>query len=451
MEKIETKNPYLRINLNYLTMPGTYYVISEIDPTTSMVIGTSDTVPILENPGNNPWIDTYYKVCNGTSYAYQLVMMQELYNPGGGSYSITQPAKLSAREACEVCDYEQGIVIPFYQAIDQSQWNQIPDGIGGHPYKINLGNNPENPLYDKIQILNGTAGTIGGPYIDAQGNHVLNGMLVEKKLDQFKHFEYDQTTTFNPSSTFTSNTFENWNTMFNNLYNSSINGQPEAYYHWPLTNELVCNVQQGNSGGGSVGNGNDNGWGQVLDDYISCFGSQQNISSLLDCLEDVDTQVGGLIFSPVNGVGEEILFEYNSTLRKFVISDPSIDLEYLPTGLYFLTSFINGGKVFKTVFEHNNDEDQREHKDFVQMTISPNPIENDMLVAKLQTSKTMNVRVKVYTLNGEIIANEVVSLTQGTVFTYQKSISGYATPYNQIRVQLIFEDDSSTIQQTGIR
>jgi hypothetical protein len=147
LEQVETKNAHLSIR-NYLEAASTYYVVEAINTATSMQVGVSDTIPILLPAGHNPWVETCRYRCNGKTYAYQLGLYQQEWNPATNTWSITDPAKFIAKETYDYFNASQGITIPFYQAIDAVVWNQISSQ---HPYKVVYGGNPK---YKKITILN---------------------------------------------------------------------------------------------------------------------------------------------------------------------------------------------------------------------------------------------------------------------------------------------------------
>jgi hypothetical protein len=85
------------------------------------------------------------------------------------------------------------------------------------------------------------------------------------------------------------------------------------------------------------------------------------------------------------------------------------------------------------------------------MSISPNPIENNVMKLNIETKKDMKAQLVVYTIDNVVLYDKNIELNTEHTFFEAIEIAGKEIPYNQIRVKLIFEDQSSMIQKTGIK
>lgn len=186
-----TDNNYARLS-SYLTNPKAYYSVSAHNSGNGALIVTSDPQPVNDLPPTT----VCEKKCNGLTYSYQFNHMEDTpeFGSGGAHFLTVYPTN-------DVVDNVNGIIVPFWQARSTIQYNQLSPN---HPYKRATANGPVGQAvyeYKHAQIINGNAGTIGGPFFDAQNNVVADGWLIEKKTEpihSLRDFKNNITTRFKP-------------------------------------------------------------------------------------------------------------------------------------------------------------------------------------------------------------------------------------------------------------
>jgi hypothetical protein len=400
VESLKTKNPYARIDLKYTRETDYYFTVTAFDENTGVVNGSSDPISAVD-PYYDPTVDVCQYVYDGENYAWKLQLKQDYYNLTG-IYNPSEEGFLQLNQGFKFVS--EGVYSPFYQAIDLINYNQLDPT---HPYRQMYNNG--NYRYDHIQI---DASLAGGPFFDAQNNVVLNGWLIEKKLDQFEHFNYDITNSILPSATFCDMSASGWYETFNNSYGPpSINGVipaiTEFATQYGIPAELTCNTSNGTYTDG--GNGDNPFENEFINNVFACWYDNEDLEAYADCLDE-DVLTGGqiltdIILIPLDKNGSKHHLQRDPTYGKFV------DLDFNSinkNGLYEVQIFTNSQNVFKSIIENVSDKNLVEDKDFVQMSISPNPIENNVMKLNVKTEKDMNAKLVVYTLANVVLYDATV-------------------------------------------
>lgn len=463
IESMKTQNSYARIELKYTKEPNIYYSISAIDED-GLITGTGDTVS-LSSPfaiANNPFTGTIqgidpnadaYNVrnrikCNGRNYAWELELYQlqvsaannSIFVPGAASRLYLRPTATNYTDVF-------GTSIPFYQAMSYINFNQLSST---HPHKMQSGT---EDWYKKIPLIDGL---VGGPFFDANNNLVQpgEGILIEKKLDQYEHFDGDITNIFYAQASFPDMDVFGWYTAFNNSYapiavNGAFPASTSFSYQYGVPSELSCTSAFGvGTGGESVTFEEED----FIETMIDCWDDNATVLNYGDCIDDLFNNgftVTDVVLVPLVEDGIKHHLVRDSVSKRFIDLD---SLSSYNVGLYEAQIFTNSANIYHAVFENLISVDVREDKDFVSMSINPNPIENNTLNLVVKTKKEMTAQLFVYTLNNNMIYNGVINLAINEDFSNSFDIGDYTTvPFNQIKVKLVFNDQSSMIQKTGVR
>jgi len=443
VESLKTKNPYARIDLKYTKKKDFYFTVVALNQNTGVVNGESDPISAVD-PFYDPTVDICSYSCNGKNYAWALTLKQDYYNPTG-TYNPSEEGFLQLNQGFKFV--AEGVYSRFYQAIDIYNYNQLDPN---HAYRKMYNNGTYR--YDHIQI---DAELEGGPFFDAQNNVVIDGWLVEKKLDQFEHFNFDITNSILPSATFCDMTGSGWYETFNNSYGPpSVNGVTpiitEFSAQYGIPDELTCNANNGTYTDG--GNGDNPFENEYIDNVFNCWYYNESIEAYAGCLDEY-VLTGGqivtdIILIPLDKNGLKHHLQRDSIHRKFA------DLDFnsiYKNGLYEVQIFTNSQHVFKSIVENVSNKNLVEDKEYVHMSISPNPIENNVMKLNIETKKDMKAHLVVYTIDNVVLYDSNIELNTEHTFFEAIEIAGKEIPYNQIRVKLIFEDQSSMIQKTGIK
>lgn len=444
-----TDNNYARLS-GYLSNPDAYYSISAYNSGNGTLIVEGNPQAINGLPPESMCT----KKCNGVDYAYEFNLMEAEATVGQGErWLMVSPTN-------DVVDNANGIIIPFWQAISTSQYNQLPPL---HPYKRVTANGPIGPAiyeYKHAQIINGGAmfngEAIGGPFFDAQNNVVTDGWLIEKKLNKYYHFGTSRTTA-QPDLNLCSADMNFWVNFYNNgnPYGFQQVSTDLEYFIGPITvnnpipSELACVPALNGTTGGDDDCCNTF---EMVNDFLDCIvlatwdpEQGQESEAWFDCwdeLEDPDPVVGVHI-NPFD-------MNENFTLSAGIDSMGNLNVidqvGSISDGLYKITLYTSSGTVIPSVFEHRS---KKIHdKDRVKLDVTPNPIANNELKFKISSEEVIDTQIEVISLDGTTLYSETVTLSNATDLHRTIPVAAN-TPYNQIRVNLIF-NDGSMIQKTAL-
>lgn len=435
-----TDNNFARLS-NYLSNPNAFYSVSAYNSETGSLIVSDSPQPINGLPPETICVEK----CNGANYAYAFSFLEG--GPTGGTY-------LTINETYNTVDNVNGIIVPYWQAVSTVQYDQMPNS---HPYKRLTANGPGPAIYERkhAQIINGGAmfngQTIGGPFYDAQNNVVTSGWLIEKRLNGYTHFGTSRTTA-QPTTDLCTATTNFWVNFYNNgnPYGLQQVSTDQIYFTGgSVPSEIVC--IQSFSG---FGDGDDDccdGFEQ-MNSFLDCTSlatwnpdQGQGSEAWFDCWDELDTG------DPVVGVTIGPLDE-SQNITLVATFDPSGNINVIEKkgeineGLHRITLYTSRGLIIPTIFEHKSA--LLQDKDRVKLVLTPNPIVNNELKFKVSSEKTQSVRIEVKTLNGETLYDETTTLSDESDLYRTIPITSNS-PYNQLRVNLLFQDGSS-IQKTAL-
>jgi hypothetical protein len=442
LESKTTTTNFALLNMDFIRRPNVFYTITAFN---NAGIQISEGGPYSMINGVT-WDETCYHKCNGTSYAWQISMVQN------DVYTLMSPAKLQLRSTSKAVDYTTGVVVPYYQAFSTTAYNAIP---AGHPYKevdaniLNLPSGLPNYTYKHIQI---NSSTPGGPFYNAQGAQVTEGWLVEKKMDQFKYMEFNTTNIFQPSSTECDATLLGAGGVLS-YFNTHLD--PTTLQSPPTSSEFVstiptqlqCLPQLGSPASGGYTYGESDINSSEANFFEDCW-TMASIQATLNCLgyEVVNVPIDGLEISKVNSPGNVITIDYSNETSMQQI--PNLNLS---KGLYRLRFFMNQGDVVDIYTEQKLDEAADVFKnEFAKMIIQPNQIINDEINIKIESLKDMAVNLTVNSMDGTELYNENFDISETNDIYKKVPVNSGSYSYNQLLVRLTFSD-GSYLQKTAVR
>ena len=459
-------------NLLFFT-PNMYYTVSAYTGATQVLITESDytaCVPVFDPTvqgliGDGPYSEEICnKVCNGSSYAWTLSAWQEMNSNG----TPTPYVRLRANGAVVSYDEELNYV-PYWQPISTLFYNNLS---GSHPYKAtNIGAQPGNENYFKYTR------TFDIPYnpdhqytyLDHNGNPVLpgQGFLIEKKMDEFDIFS-GVTTDLVPTGESVCGLTFSGSGSFIDTYNSGYdpNHLNPMSYDWDGTSIAPTGLECPSYGYGPIpgsGEPSDKDWYQNLKDEVTRMNNDQQgngsgsglvlpdnwrdfatyFSSLVDIVSSEGDSLAGITIKAIQ----------DSTFAVQYVKNTNGELELVSTrgklspGVYPMYIYTTNGMVFPIFYEFNKVLPEAKKKDFVDLTVAPNPVGVDNnLNLVISPTRGMGCQIVVFDLHGTVLYNEQVTLTTNQVLNKTYLVDG-DYPLNQVRVSLVL-DDGSVIQET---
>ncbi|MNU60175.1 hypothetical protein D3C71_493580 [compost metagenome] len=435
-----TTKDYIRIDPVYFNTPNYYYRIvgTRADNSTTET-GYVPALPV----GGTGYIEYGAKVCNGESYAYELLAFGN---------DASSNVRLKAQSTEYYYDPSNLTWIPYFQPVSNSVWTAMP---GTHPYKT--------AAYKVVPIANyliHLGDTVR--YFDKQNNPVIDGYLVEKRFDQFEKYH---TASTRMTADFPYNTSPNltgpgssWVGFFNSYVDTLTYNTPSfsAGNFVPTTvTGLECiesYTLPTDSGPGPIWVGWVDSMHKVIHDLEveieNGFGSL-GTSELEDLIHTIhidstdDIYVTGVTFKKYNATPYINLVKNGNTLDVHSVGSS------IPAGLYEVNVFSNIGKVIPLYIDVKYAIPFSPLKNYATVSIAPNPIISNDLTVNIKNKKTGNISVKLYDINGNLLHTNSFKMTQKEV-TKHYDISSYTLPSNQIIVKVSFLD-GSFISVTGIR
>lgn len=456
-----TEDNYTKMSPVLFTLPNVSYRISSMNADETIVT-VGDVIPndVPVNPGGLEEICTIK--CNGRSYAWSLRNWQKTVSDGEGGQIPTSKI-VEFNGAVKDYDPNTGIEVPYYQAFSTVAWNALPNN---HPYKRitnnnGIGNEPNQYLYDQFDI---TPGLGGGPFYDKNNVQINEGVAVAKKMDQFdpmRHWLTPENVDPNLICLAPISGSGSWVNFFNQhgegTLGSGVTSDWETYF--PTTSEIYC-VSSGSMGGGGLTPGN---FGHTVVDAIDFFECLQSATSttnegttyttLLPCLSNFiiasgnnDNLVSGIAFKSILDNSTNVQFTNDNGRVKLLTERKDAKFD---KGLYYCNIYNENEGIVPSVIEFMADVKALEASELVTLLIAPNPVVTTKLEFQVSTVEEVPTQVRVYNLSGELVYSASETVSQDNDLFISIDISNVSTPYNQLRVSLIFED-GSVIQQTAL-
>lgn len=230
-----TENNFARLSSVTSEGQGSYFSVAAYSNETGMLLEESDIQANIQDPSS---AEIQCEVdCNGKTYAWTLEAMEV----DGGPVNYVR-----LQNAWRVSDQATQTYTPYYQAISQFVYDQMSPT---HPYKLQGSAGPGGItyLYDHIAINPATPGY--GTFKDAQNNAVLDGYLIEKKMDQYA-FMTGTSTPENPTPSLLClnagiNSSGGWVDYYNTHIDQNTWGSPSNYPEIPnviIPTQLGCNT-----------------------------------------------------------------------------------------------------------------------------------------------------------------------------------------------------------------
>jgi hypothetical protein len=423
---------YLRIDSQYTNNPLYYYKVNILN-SLDQIVDDSDLEKICPGcPEEGTYLEMCGWTCNGLDYAYTIdLLTNEAFSNG----------YLTVNSAIAYFDYDAGIAVKLYEPM-------TPTVFGAKGYILGEYND-DRETYFRNDV------TVGEGIRDAS-NNLLSGTVyfAEKKLEQFSLLPPIYSEILSISVSECGNALDPWAI---NTYNT--------YPETTLPIELECDFAPGeypdyNEDENNGDQPNEEWWTEI-DELWEDF--EPTIDNLLNGLpglaasgqtwvrvDEVSVDFSFVQISKIDGgVFTPVILDPNTIFNNgsnFVASTASF-----PTGLYRVTFGWENGSVLPLVFEH----DQTSfvpvtNANFANLTVSPNPIQNNNLAININVERKMSFTLQILTLSGATLHTEQISMDAEATLQKNISVSGSNFPYNQMVIKLIFADGSS-IQETAIR
>jgi hypothetical protein len=423
---------YLRIDSQYTNSPLYYYKVNILN-SLNQIVDDSDFEKICPGcPEEGSYLEMCGWTCNGPDYAYTLnLLTNEAYSNG----------YLTVNSAINYYDYDAGIAVLLYEPMS-------PFAFSAKGYSLE-GENDGRITYRRTDVSEGED-------IRDISDDLLSGTVYfcEKKLNQFSLLPPIYSEILSISVSECGNALDPWAI---NTYNT--------YPETTLPIELECAVAFGEYPDDNEDENNgdqpNEDWWVEIDELWEDF--EPTIDNLLNGLPGL--AASGQTWVRVDEVSVDFSFIQVSKIDGGVFTTVNLDPNSIfdhggnfvaptasfPTGLYRVTFGWENGSVLPLVFEH----DQTSfvpvtNANFANLTVSPNPIQNNNLAININVERKMSFTLQILTLSGATLHTEQISMDADATLQKNISVSGSNFPYNQMVIKLIFADGSS-IQETAIR
>lgn len=343
------------------------------------------------------------------------------------------------------------VITPFYEAISIQNWNLLPNS---HPYKTSS--------YQKVQIISNGSGI--PLFFDKINQPVFSGWNVQKKTNKFSHMTTAATSaTPDPNVFCLALTSNLWVNFFNN-YTTSADFSDDEWmgYNKLNTTNLVCESGWQNDGhpGGVLSDE------EIINDFgtfIDCInGLEWGSEAWLHCFEvygliphvitdkpiDVKPRITSIDVSPINSLDED------AANFQLVIDENVANYHYraqgLKNGLYNVAFIFSDGTIIPIVTELNFPDKIVSNNEKVEVKISPNKIENNLINLDLNALDNVRFKLEIIDLAGALIHSEQIDMKKAEQMNKKIAVSTANVAYNQLRLNLLFSDGSN-IQQTILK
>lgn len=427
---------FFKLDKTLLNQDGLYFSVAALDANGTVISETEPAEICPECTLENTW--TCSKTCNGVDYAYTLNITAE--DLGLGQTSM---GRVWISNAYSTVAPNANAGNFYYEAMTPAQFALRSAEIASN----NLDWYVMNDVLYTDQIR------------DAQ-NVVLTETVyfVQKTLGEFEWANGNRTTDYLVDQTSCSSLSGMINRM--NQFPSPENnytGILECFPAWP---------SQTGTGGGVV-NKPYNGAGSLADALVTYFSFDLTIVDcysgelsnelymFYNCDDVVNGGLGVLPTPPDFGDGKLLYVKISN------VNDPSVSMNVSPdqifdygkdyvapildmkSGLYRMTFVFDDFSAAQFLAEHNAETYVPiTNSRFATLSVTPNPIENETLIYGVSVSRSMSFEAQVYSLDGELISTEEVKLKKDNSMHRAVSLSEDDYPYSQVRIKLVFADES---------
>lgn len=467
----QTANSYYHFDPLIFTVPGIgYKIIALSAQNPSIVLSESDIIEYNGIVGDPMDYHTICKAtCDGRTYAWsmeaygEINWLQQWDEMGNQAYTLGN-IRLQLDGAAQYYNSQTGDYTPYWQPISQNNWDNISST---HPYKQIL--SPYTDLYMKLPV---SPNLSDGPFFDASNNPVIDGKLVEKKLDQFNYMKHASTiesasaTSYICSAPLTGFGLS-WSNFFNQHMGELYNPVPTSVQPFALTvpdgvecleaysspdpwddgedwNDWVENLYDAAreieeelidlTNGGGLSDGDLN-WGTVLQEFEQLCTIESTAGATINSV---------LIQSVIHPETYAIMqMDENSRL---ILKENSGDLT---TGVHSIGLYTSDGNVLSSIMEFTHELPQAKLNEYNQLVIFPNPIEDRVLKLSVRSSKDSEAQLFVHNLFGDQVYSEYISLTDANEFIREIDVQNVQSPLYQLKVTLVFSD-GSVLQNTAL-
>ena len=456
-----TQNNYFQFNSSFFQVPYAKFKIIALASNDEQ-FDYSDEIGCLAwgDLGN---YELCHKTCNGVSYAYKMIISEHHWqNASAPNGVLIDPPILNVQSAFRFYDPVLAVAHPYWQAFTTTALNNLPLY---HPYNLQGSWDPNangfSYNYDRVDISQTLS---PGPFYDKFNVQVINGWLIEKKMDQYNHFNG----AYSPQSVIIQendcanslNGYGGWVWNINNHCSSTVS-YPTVQN--PFTNTIVHDLACAESNaltnsnplddnwnnwvlaqydkvdyfGDVIANGNGNGVGntnwQIVADEIVSFGELSNSNG---------GYITGISLKCINNAGNEsVTFARPSNVEQLRLIDDFGD--EMTAGLYKMAIYTSEGDVFPYYLDNVTSVDIPEDKEFLNLTIIPNPIADNTLRYELTSDKNMNCQVYIHDMNGQLINSEIIVISRSQPTYREIEISGTNNSVTQYIVSVICPDGSA--------
>ncbi len=409
-----------------------------------------------------------FKKCNGPDYAYQLsIYTNPIDNQNYMTMESTNDSTYQITNPTGVVVY----VIPYYEAIKIGDWNALP---ASHPYKEF---NPSTgvPKYKKIPLPLGYQGN-GLMRKDKNDMYVNTGMLVEKKTNKYSHMEGIDANA-SPNLNYCTSPMYAW-LGFYNSYTGPNDFSPASIasfmgYNVTNTTDLECKAFVPNLPHvelGSIDYLNFNTFSDCIfnnvwnsEGWLHCFevfgvspyvitDKPYTVDDLIKPITDkpIETKprITAIDVSPISSLDED------AANFQLVIDEKGAIYHYrsqgLKNGLYNVAFIFSDGTIIPIVTELNFPDKIVSNNEKVEVKISPNKIENNLINLDLNALDNVRFKLEIIDLAGALIHSEQIDMKKGENLNKKIAVSTANVAYNQLRLNLLFSDGSN-IQQTILK
>lgn len=456
LSTVSTSELYTHIDPSLFSIGDTGYEVLALDANGELIDDSGEVWPAADDPlGTEIMCE---ETCVGNSYAWKLVCYGQITSQSmvnGNVVNNIGHRYLKLQNAFQFYDNSTGDFTPYWQAVSDNGWLNMVQNQS--PYVANNTGQQESDgsfhygAYVKESLNNLTQ---GGPFYDENGFSLSDGMLIQKKLDEFTGFHgvtTSQSSQFgNTECTFNT---QGWINFFN-LHNTADMTNWPANLTWfngtTTPTGLAC-TSSGSSGGNTPGGtlgGGPSGWWKDLykkvelsSDLVNTGGSGNTWADFVRHHEDI-LLVGGGTEPSVVEISIKSLTTDGIEVGMEEVGDNDIRLTrskgQLVPGLYQVTLYTDDGNAILGYYGIDFNMPQAEESQFATISASPNPIENGQINLTMDFVKDLSGQLIVHDINGNILHSEAVNESRGE---HTRRIN-VQTQMVQLYVSLVLSDGS---------
>lgn len=477
---LSSEHNYIHMDPLLLTIPDIYFQIKALN--NDRVMEVSDVNPNQMILGEAyDYDEMCRRTCDGKTVAWTMHSLArrhytgQIDNNGNPVYTLGNK-QLQLTTAYQYYDATSATYVPYWQAVSADVFGEMSTNPL-HPYAQSTTGGYS--LYARRSISDYLSP--GVTFRDAQNNVVIDGWLIEKKLDQYDYMNmvwtYENADAgMDICSDAVSDDPVNGNIMpwvafFNTYMNMDMINPPanvDQHFNNGVTPEtIVCSPAWTNSHDTGVPDEGWNNWFTNLYESVAEFeaelanygmsGTGENlpvpftwnhvtnyINDFAAIVSEDGDHVTGIRINSITDSRVEI--DYVNRDGRFVVANSSGDVS---VGLYAITLYTSDGNAIPSVLEFTNKLAGAKQSEFAKLTIAPSSVENKVLIATAEATQNAKAQIFVYDLLGEQIYTEAITLERGKAHETRVSIENVAMPMRQLRVSLVFRD-GSVLQQPAL-